>query len=218
MYRNTASFSCSGGLWSSVAYFLVCWANLSPLVVQFLKMVLISWQCPGDLDVGLAGRLRTACLSLSWCSTFASFFLQLHFPLLSWPYSCYFGHLNAVNTPTGSLTFHLNLPLHLEKPQFSCLLCEIIPSPTWTLSQTPGSLSPSALCWHYGWYCFYCSRSLFLITRIICAHLIFSAKLCMPRKWKLVVVYSGEYSSVPGAGWFLECMSADSILGKLHWR
>lgn len=50
--RPRHSFSCSEGLCSSIAYFIVCWTNLSSIVVLFLKMALMPWQHLGSPERG----------------------------------------------------------------------------------------------------------------------------------------------------------------------
>ena len=128
----------------------VCWTNLSPLVMQSLKMVLISCQRLGNLERGLEESLKNLLPFLLYEANLLS-------SLSGCPFLCHPGPISALlltSMPWIYLwflsTFNLT-SLPLEKPESSCLPWEIgthelqgsawKPSSAWTLSQTPVSFS-----------------------------------------------------------------------------
>ena len=89
-------------------------------------------------------------------------------------YTCGFSlHLILPLCPWKSQSPHAYLeksvPMNFKVQLESHLLLEPFPKHL--------SLSPSALLQHPGWYCIYCSLSLFLITRILCVYLISPTRL-----------------------------------------
>lgn len=192
MLPNTVNPSCSRGLCSPIACFN-CWTNPSPLVMQSLKMVLISCQRLGNLERGLEESLKHLLPFLLYEANLLSSFSGC-------PFLCHPGPISALlftSMPWIYLwflsTFNLTSP-PLEKPESSCLPWEIVPmnfkaqlESHLLLEPFPKhlSLSPSALLQHPGWYFIYFSLSLFLITRILCVYLISPTRLWTPGKWKL---------------------------------